>query len=151
MVSEIKKNTNKKQKKNSDSILTKWRLLFLGGCFTLGFLIIIGHLAIIQFIEGKELSEKAYAQQVENQIISPNRGTIYDSKGEILAQSIAVDTISLNPGKVKYANSKVVPDEEIAKGLSSIFNITYEKLMEELKKDKTVIVIERKVEKTKVD
>lgn len=146
MVSKIKKNTKVKTE--------PWlnlRIFIVGAFATLGFLIIAIHLAYIQFVEGKELSEKAYNQQIERQIISPNRGTIYDTKGEILAQSIAVDTISLNPGKVKYSNSKIVADEIIAEGISNIFDITYEKLLEELKKDKSVIVIERKVEKDKVD
>ena len=106
---------------------------------------------IIQFVEGKELSEKAYNQQVKNQILSPSRGTIYDANGEILAQSIAVDTVSLNPGKVTYANNDIVPDEEIAEGMSNIFNITYEEMMEELQSGKSVIVIEKKVEKDKID
>ena len=117
----------------------------------LGFAIIITHLAIIQFAEGKKWSEKAYNQQVKNQLISPNRGTIYDSNGEILAQSIPVDTISLNPGRVVYSNSKKVDNEVIAEGLSNIFNITYEELMEKLESGKSVITIEKKVEKSKVD
>ena len=86
-----------------------------------------------------------------NKIISPNRGTIYDSKGEILAQSIPVDTISINPGLIKYTNNKDVDYETIAAGISDIFDITYEKTMEELNSGKSVVVIERKVETDKVD
>ena len=111
-MSKIKK---KNTKANSEG-WSNFRIILFGIFVTLCFFVVVGHLAIIQFIEGKELSEKAYNQQVENQIISPNRGTIYDAKGEILAQSIAVDTISLNPGKVTYANSKDVEDEVIAEG-----------------------------------
>lgn len=145
-MSKIKKNT-----KGKSEFWVNIRILLFGAVVSLLFLIVAIHLAYIQFVQGKELSEKAYNQQIERQIISPSRGTIYDTKGEILAQSIAVDTISLNPGKVKYANSKTVDNEIIAKGISEIFDITYEKLMEELEKDKSVIVIERKVEKDKVD
>lgn len=115
------------------------------------FIIIIGHLAILQFVRGKELSEKAYNQQIENKILSPNRGTIYDAKGEILAQSVKVDTISVNAGKIKNAQNKKIDDDIVAKGLSEIFNVTYEDLLEDLKSNKSVIVIERKVEKDKVE
>lgn len=142
------------KKKNTKSRDESWlniRIIIFGIFATIGFLIVVAHLAIIQFVEGEELSEKAYNQQVKNQIISPNRGTIYDSKGEILAQSIAVDTISLNPGKVTYSNGKAVDEEIIAEGISNIFDITYEEIMEELQKDKSVIVIEKKVKKDKVD
>ena len=65
--------------------------------------------AYIQFIKGQEYSSAAYNQQMKNKIISPKRGTIYDANGEVLAHSVSVDTISLNPGKVCYRNKKVVP------------------------------------------
>ncbi len=146
MVREIKRNTKVK----SESWVN-FRILIFGLIITLFFLIVSVHLAYLQFVKGRELGEKAYNQQRERQTISPSRGTIYDTKGEILAQSIAVDTISLNPGKVKYANSKLVDNEIVAKGLSEIFDITYEDLMADLEKGKSVIVIERKVEKDKVD
>ena len=113
----------KKVKKTNDEAWIKLRLMLIGICISLCFIIVVGHLVVLQFVQGKELSEKAYKQQVKNQILSPNRGTIYDSKGEILAQSISVDTVSLNPGKVRYANNKEVPDEDVAKGLSDILCI----------------------------
>ena len=90
-----KTKVNKKSKKNSNE--NRWvnvRLVVTGIIATIGFLVVISHLAIIQFVEQKKWSQRAYNQQVNAQILSPNRGTIYDSKGEILAQSIAVDTIS---------------------------------------------------------
>ena len=102
-------------------------------------------------MEGKEWSEKAYNQQVKNQLISPNRGTIYDSNGEVLAQSIPVDTVSLNPGKVVYANSKKVEDDVIAKGISEIFDISYEEMIEKLESGKSVVIIQKKVDTTKVE
>ena len=95
-----KKKINNEQREN---VFFNIRLLACGIIATLGFAIVAGHLAIIQFVEGKELSQKAYNQQIESQIISPKRGKIYDSKGEVLAQSIAVDTISLSP---EYLNLK---------------------------------------------
>ena len=120
----------KKSKKKNENIWCNLRLVLIGIIVTLGFFIVVGHLMILQFIKGKDLAEKAYNQQVKKQIISPNRGTIYDAKGEILAQSIPVDTVSLNPGKVTYSNNKKVPDEIIAKGISEIFNITYDEMIE---------------------
>ncbi len=143
-----KKNNNNEQKEN---FFFNMRLIACGVVATLGFIIVAGHLAIIQFVEGKELSKKAYNQQINSQIISPKRGKIYDSKGEVLAQSIAVDTISINPGFLTYSNNKKVENEVIAKGMSEIFNVTYEEMMEKLNKGKSVIVVEKKVEKDKVD
>lgn len=143
-----KKSINNEQKEN---FFFNFRLIICGFVATLGFIIIALHLAIIQFVQGEELSQKAYNQQIEAQIISPNRGKIFDAKGETLAQSIAVDTVSLNPELVTYSNRKKVEDEVIAKGMSEIFNVTYEKMMEELAKNKSVIVVEKKVEKDKIN
>lgn len=143
----IKRATKKTKVKDWSNL----RLCIVGIFAILFFIVIICNLAIIQFVNGKELSEKAYSQQVKNQILSPSRGTIYDSKGEILAQSIAVDTISLNPGKVMYSNGNTVENEIIAKGMSEIFNITYEDMMKNLNSNKSVVVIEKKVENAKVD
>ena len=141
----------KKVKKTNDEAWIKLRLMLIGICISLCFIIVVGHLVVLQFVQGKELSEKAYKQQVKNQILSPNRGTIYDSKGEILAQSISVDTVSLNPGKVRYANNKEVPDEDVAKGLSDIFEINYDEVLDKVESKKTVVIIAKKVEKDKID
>ncbi len=139
------------KKKDNQTVKFNLRLIFIGIVATLLFLVVAGHLIIIQFVDGKKWSEKAYNQQVRTQILSPNRGTIYDANGAILAQSIPVDTVSLNPGKVNYKNKKEVPKEVIAEGISSIFEITYDEMMEKLNSNKTVIVIEKKVEKDKID
>lgn len=148
----VRKISKKNQNKNkNENLWSNLRLLLVGVIATLGFFIVVGHLVILQFVEGKELAEKAYNQQVKNRIISPNRGTIYDSKGEVLAQSIPVDTVSVNPDKLTYANSKEVPKEVIAEGLSNIFNVTYEDMMQKLQSGKSVFIVEKKVEKDKID
>ncbi len=141
----------KKAKKANENIWRNLRIVIVGIMATMGFVIVVGHLFILQFIENKKWSEAAYKQQVKNQILSPNRGTIYDSNGEILAQSIPVDTVSLNPGKVTYSNNKKVPNEVIAEGLSKIFEITYEEMEEKLNSKKSVVIVAKKVEKDKID
>ncbi len=143
----VRKTPNKKV---ADDTLVK-RLRFIGVVATLFFLVVIIHFIIIIFIDGEELSKKAYNNQMLNQIISPKRGTIFDSKGEILAQSIAVDTVSLNPSLLVYSNNKKVPNDVIATGISEIFEITYDEMMEQLEAEKSVIVVEKKVDKEKVD
>ena len=141
----------KKSKSKNDNIWCNLRLVLTGIIVTLGFFIVVGHLIILQFVEGKEWAEKAYNQQVKKQILSPNRGTIFDAKGEVLAQSIPVDTVSVNPGKITYANNKKVPDEVVAEGMANIFNITYEEIIEKLSTNRSVVIIEKKVEKDKID
>ena len=64
------------------------------------FVLLASRLAVIQFVDGSYLKEKAYSQQTINQIISPKRGNIYDSTGKVLASSASVDTITINPTKI---------------------------------------------------
>ena len=59
-------------------------------------ILLIFKLAYIQFIDGPSLSKEASSRQTSTKTINPNRGTIYDSKGKVLAISSGVDTVSDN-------------------------------------------------------
>ena len=85
---------------------------------------LIGRLGYIQLIEGKELSKKAYEQQTLDRAINPKRGTIFDSTGQVLAQSSTVETVTVNPGNISKENK-----EKVAKVLSEIFELDYEKIL----------------------
>ena len=75
------------------------RLLVLTCSCILLFIILIGRLVYLQFIIGSDLKESVYHQQTKNLVISPTRGTIYDSTGKQLAVSAPVDTVTINPRK----------------------------------------------------
>ena len=119
------------------------------------FILLLGRLAYIQFIQGDYLKELAYQQQNINQIISPKRGNIYDSTGKALAISASVDTVTINPTKIKDKND----DEEktkqlketVAKGLSEIFELDYNEVLEKVNSESSVQTIVRKVEQDKID
>ena len=70
--------------------------------------------------------------------------------GEVLARSVSVDTVSFNPGKIKYSNGKKVENEKVATKFSEIFNIDYEETLGKLQSTSSVVVIARKVETTTV-
>ena len=78
-------------------------------------------------------------------MISPRRGIIYDANGEVLARNIAVDTVSVNPGKFAYANGKKVEDEMIATGLAQNLGLDYQEVLEKVKKNSSVVVIAKKM------
>lgn len=126
------------------------RLIITGIIATLGFVVVTGSLVFINVVKGEEYSKKAYSQQMKNQIISPKRGAILDTNGSVLAQSISVDTVSINPSSVKYTNNKTVEPEKLAQIFSEIFDITYEDALAKAQSKKTVEIIAKKVEKEKV-
>ena len=117
------------------------------------FIILIVRIGFLQFVQGNHLKELAYNQQAINQIISPKRGNIYDSTGKALAISAQVDTITINPTKIKEDTDEETTalKEKIAKGLSEIFELDYNETLEKVNSDSQVETIAKKVEQEKVD
>lgn len=113
-------------------------------------LLLVFRLFWIEIIKGAEYKEIAYKQQTINRIISPKRGTIYDSTGKALAMSSRVDTVTINPGKVRYSNDKKVESEFVAKGLSEIFELDFNEILEKVNSNSSVQTIARKVEQDKI-
>ena len=119
-------------------------MLFI--CFLL-ILILLGRLGFIQFIRGEELSSMAYIQQTLDRNINPKRGTIYDATGKnILAVSSTVETVTVNPGNINQKDK-----EKVAKELSELFNLNYDKVLKKVTKRSSIETIVKKVEKEKTD
>lgn len=117
------------------------------------FVLLIGRIGFLQFVQGSELKELAYQQQTINQIISPNRGNIYDRTGKALAISAQVDTITINPLKIKGKTNEATEklQETVSKGLSEIFELNYDEVFEKVTSNSQVETIIKKVEQEKVD
>ena len=117
--------------------------------------VLLFRIGYLQFIQGNYLKGLAYQQQAINQIISPKRGNIYDSTGKALAISAQVDTITINPLKLK-PNSKdekaiTKYKEDIAKALSDIFELEYDEILKKVNSSSNVETIVKKVEQKKVE
>lgn len=119
------------------------------------FVLLVGRIGFLQFVQGSYLKELAYKQQNINQIISPKRGSIYDSTGKVLATSASVDTITINPAKIKDAKNNadktIAIKEKVAKEFSEIFELDYEETLKKVNSTSQVETIVKKVEKDKVD
>ena len=109
------------------------------------FLLII-RVAWLQFISGDELQTLAYEQQTLDRKINPKRGTIYDSNMTEIAVSSTVYTVTINPTNINDKNKEVV-----ARKLSEIFELDYEKVLKKVKKRSSIETIARKEEKESVD
>lgn len=108
---------------------------------------LIGRIGMIQFVQGGELSSMAYQQQTLDRSINPKRGTIFDSTGKnTLAVSSTVETVTVNPGNIAKENK-----ERVARILSDIFELDYEKTLKKVTKRSSIETIAKKVEKEKTD
>ncbi len=151
IISKKKKKSQLKTKVEAEKRKTRGRTALVGIIITIGFLAVIAKLTYIIFVKGNEYKQAAYNQQTKSQIIGSNRGTIFDANGEILAVSVSVDTVSINPGKVKYTSGKVVENELLAQKFSEIFELDYDETLQKIDTNSSVAVIARKVEADKVN
>lgn len=111
------------------------------------FTLLTGRIGYIQFVQGVYLREEVADQQSLSRAISAKRGTIYDSSEKyILAVSANVETITVNPTQISSENK-----EKVAKALSEIFEVDYEKTLKKVKRNSSIETIARKVDKEKTD
>lgn len=143
-----RKNYRKNSKKKKLEIerplpIKKLRIILFCSIIILALLLI--RIFWIQFIDGSWLKEKAYRQQTASKIISPERGSILDVNGKKLAASENVDTVSINPSRIKKENKEL-----LAKGLSDIFELDYNETLEKVNSSSSVETIVKKVENEKI-
>ena len=135
---------SKVERKNVKSVKSKNLLICMLIIFAILLLLIL-RLAYLQFIKGPDLKEAANRQQSTNRVISAKRGNIYDSTGKLLAASASVDTVSINPSKIKKENK-----EKVAKAFSEIFELDYEETLAKVNSSNSFETIIKKVEKDKI-
>lgn len=142
----------KKQKEvkiDNKSTHLKWFAVI----FLILILLLVFRIFWLQFINGSSLKERAYKQITANRVLSPKRGTIYDSTGKALAVSSEVDTISINPSLIAVKNDAEATNalkEKIAKALSDIFELDYNEVLVKVTSTNSVETIAKKVDIDKV-
>lgn len=65
----------------------------------------------LTIVRGEELSEKAETQQLKDTEITAMRGTIYDSNGNVFAQSASVWNVFIDPLNIKDKQRDLIVDE----------------------------------------
>ncbi len=151
---------NKKiNKENKTPMIKPQKLKYLMSIFLVIFIALMIRIIWLQTVDGASLKEQAYQQLMSNRVISPKRGSIYDSTGKALAISADVDTVSINPGRIVVTDNNGDINEEkttqlkekVAKAFSEIFELDYEETLEKVNSDSSVVKIAKKVEQDKID
>ena len=110
-------------------------------------LLLTTRLGYIQLVWGTELNSQASSQQSQSRKITAQRGTIYDATGKYeLAVSSSVEAVTINPTNISKENK-----EKVAKALSDIFELDYEKILKKVNKRSSIETIAKQVEKNKTD
>lgn len=111
------------------------------------FTCLIVRIGVIQFVQGANLQEMAYAQQSLDRKIAPKRGSIYDAtRKNQLAVSATVESITVNPVNIKETDK-----EKVAKKLAELFELDYEKVLKKIRKKSSIETIIKRVEKEKTN
>lgn len=103
----------------------------------LGFGLVAGRLFYLQTYMAEELQQRAVDQQLRSTPISAKRGSIYDRNGNVLAQSISVWKVVLEPANIKDEKSGKI----ISEGLSKILDVDEETIFERTKEDHYYAVV----------
>ena len=135
LVKKIGTITRKKRMRNMIFVVL---IIMFGLAFRIGW---------IQFKMGNKLQHMAHLQQTLEREFNPKRGTIYDATGEkILAVSASVESITVNPVNISSENK-----EKVARKLSELFELDYEKVLKKVSKRSSIETIAKKVDKSKTD
>ena len=135
LVQKIGAITRKKRMRNMIFVVL---IIMFGLAFRIGW---------IQFKMGNKLQHMAHLQQTLEREFNPKRGTIYDATGEkILAVSASVESITVNPVNISSENK-----EKVARKLSELFELDYEKVLKKVSKRSSIETIAKKVDKSKTD
>ena len=108
------------------------------------FILLIIRIGWIQVIHGNFYKNLAIEQQNLDREISAKRGIIYDRNGEILAMSATSEMITVSPKNIPKEKK-----EEIARKISEILELDYEKIIKKLNCSSSIEIIAKKVEKEK--
>ncbi len=127
----------------------KKRIMLLLALVVMIFFALLVRVAWLQIVRGEWLSSAAREQQTSDNIISPERGLIYDRNMKVLANNLSVETISITPKNVRD-NSKQTP-EQIAAKLAEILELDKDSVLNKINKKSNFEYIKKKVEKDQAD
>ncbi|MFA6956087.1 MAG: penicillin-binding transpeptidase domain-containing protein [Thermoanaerobaculia bacterium] len=121
--------------------LSRKRLLMLGAFLVTWSIVVVGRLAQVQILRHDDYVAKAARQQERTIELSPVRGSILDTRGRILAESVPAYSI--------YADPQAIADRrDAAKKLAAIkgLGLTRAQLEQKLKADSEFAWIARQVD-----
>ncbi len=131
------------------SVKQKKRILGILGIVLLCFFLLIIRIAYLQIVRGEELTIAAREQQTIDNVITPERGKIYDRNYKVLASNMTVETISISPKDVR--NNKKQTAEDIAEEVAEIFDMDEDTVLERINSESNFQYIKKKVGKSKAD
>lgn len=137
-----KNNSKKHAEKGPAQRLRQRTAILILLILVLGFGAAVLRLTYLTTIQSSELQESAVDLQLADTTVSAKRGTIYDANGNVLAESASVWQVVMSP--VNFKNDK--QRQAAAKGLSEIFDLEYNDVLDDTKQQSHYVVVKRRIE-----
>ena len=116
--------------------------------------LVLGRLVTLQIVQAADLKAKGIERRTSDISLRPERGTIFDAQGNVLAQSIPVKEIYADP---KTLNDLIIKkqfkrtQEDVANDLGSILAIKPQDILDKLNKNLSWISLAHQVDIHKAD
>ena len=137
-----KNNLKKRAEKGPAQRLRQRTAILILLILVLGFGAAVLRLTYLTTVQSSELQEAAVDLQLADTTVSAKRGTIYDANGNVLAESASVWQVVMSP--INFKNDK--QRQAAAKGLSEIFDLEYNDVLEDTKQQSHYVVVKRRIE-----
>lgn len=137
-----KNNSKKRAEKGPAQRLRQRTAILILLTLVLGFGAAVLRLTYLTTVQSSELQESAVDLQLADTTVSAKRGTIYDANGNVLAESASVWQVVMSP--VNFKNDK--QRQAAAKGLSEIFDLEYNDVLDDTKQQSHYVVVKRRIE-----
>lgn len=137
-----KNNSKKRAEKGPAQRLRQCTAILILLILVLGFGAAVLRLTYLTTVQSSELQESAVDLQLADTTVSAKRGTIYDANGNVLAESASVWQVVMSP--VNFKNDK--QRQAAAKGLSEIFDLEYNDVLDDTKQQSHYVVVKRRIE-----
>ena len=137
-----KNNSKKRAEKGPAQRLRQRTAILILLILVLGFGAAVLRLTYLTTVQSSELQESAVDLQLADTTVSAKRGTIYDANGNVLAESASVWQVVMSP--VNFKNDK--QRQAAAQGLSEIFDLEYNDVLDDTKQQSHYVVVKRRIE-----
>lgn len=137
-----KNNSKKRAEKGPAQRLRQRTAILILLILVLGFGAAVLRLTYLTTVQSSELQESAVDLQLADTTVSAKRGTIYDANSNVLAESASVWQVVMSP--VNFKNDK--QRQAAAKGLSEIFDLEYNDVLDDTKQQSHYVVVKRRIE-----
>lgn len=137
-----KNNSKKRAEKGPAQRLRQRTAILILLILVLGFGAAVLRLTYLTTVQSSELQESAVDLQLADTTVSAKRGTIYNANGNVLAESASVWQVVMSP--VNFKNDK--QRQAAAKGLSEIFDLEYNDVLDDTKQQSHYVVVKRRIE-----